>query len=100
MVDKQPGEAPRILIATNRAEIRQHIYPILDDGQYQLSEASEHANIIGLCRLERPRLIILDSALGIALCTQIKAQLGAEASILAIVDSLHPAIIDGALEAG
>src|SRR5262249_2351532 len=100
MVESGLTESPLILIASHRDEIRQIIRGILERASYRLIEASDTVQTVEQCDREHPAVVLLDLTFGVTLCEQIKERHGATVSILALVDSLHPVVLDRALEAG
>jgi two-component system, OmpR family, sensor histidine kinase VicK len=99
-LDKQITTSPLILVISNRVDVRQVIQITLEHAPYRLYFATDVAGALEFISQESPVLVILDNALGAAVSRLIKSQLNAVVPLLLVVDSLHPSIIDRALDMG
>jgi PAS domain S-box-containing protein len=100
MFDHLPAENASILVASNRAEIRQVVQGILEHTEYQTTLIGDAAAALQAVAVMHPSLVIVDNSLGTTFCAQLKASGGETPMVLVILDSLHPSVIDRFLDAG
>ncbi|MEO8606529.1 MAG: PAS domain S-box protein [Chloroflexota bacterium] len=99
MLNRQSA-APSILVVSSRAELRQVIQVILEQTDYPTHVIGDVSAALQAVAAIHPSLVIVDNALGTAVCDQIKAVGGEAPMVLVVLDSLHPSVIDRFLDAG
>jgi PAS domain S-box-containing protein len=89
----------RLLVVSHRAEVRQVLNQVLEESPYSITFVEDGDSALTMSARQRPHGIVLDAALGVAVCEALRAQVRTT-PILALTDSLHPSVIDRILDAG